>query len=91
MEKHAKIINKNYTKQTTIIKEENLFKKIKIKIKEKHIMDEIPNQKELPEVTIEGKNTFHNSCNTSASIFPGTLVAKILAISRRVTAISGVA
>lgn len=33
VEKHAKIINKNYTKQTTIIKEENLFKKIKIKIK----------------------------------------------------------
>lgn len=44
MEKHAKIINKNYTKQTTKTKEENLFKKIKIKIKEKHIMDETPNQ-----------------------------------------------
>lgn len=36
-------------------------------------------------------STFHNNCRTSASIFPGTLVAKILAISSRVTAISGVA
>lgn len=35
--------------------------------------------------------TFHSSCSTSASILPGTLVAKILAISKRVTAISGVA
>jgi len=37
------------------------------------------------------RSTFHNNCRTSASIFPGTLVAKILAISSRVTAISGVA
>ena len=40
---------------------------------------------------IKGKLTFQRSCKTSASIFPGTLVAKILASSRRVTAISGVA
>lgn len=33
--------------------------------------------------------TFQSSCSTSASTFPGTLVANILAISRRVTAISG--
>lgn len=33
--------------------------------------------------------TFQSNCSTSASTFPGTLVANILAISRRVTAISG--
>jgi hypothetical protein len=42
-------------------------------------------------ILYEKMPTFHNNCRTSASIFPGTFVAKILAISSRVTAISGVA
>jgi hypothetical protein len=49
------------------------------------------NQKVSERSRVEWNLTFHKSCNTSASIFPGTLVAKILAISSRVTAISGVA
>jgi hypothetical protein len=36
-------------------------------------------------------HTFHKSCKTSASIFPGTFVANSLEISNNITAISGLA
>lgn len=63
-------------------------------IKNQNIYSWLNNTIQQERVTVmrmERKHTFHSSCNTSASIFPGTLVAKILAISRRVTAIPGVA